>query len=42
VTSSWPIVVAVALLVGAAFWYDASIASASAPAKPAPAAAHAE
>jgi hypothetical protein len=29
-TSSWPIVIAIAGLVGAAFWYDASIASASA------------
>jgi hypothetical protein len=28
--STWPIVMAIVGLVGAAFWYDASIASASA------------
>jgi hypothetical protein len=35
-TSSWPIVIAVACLIGAAFWYDASIASASASPPPEP------
>jgi hypothetical protein len=43
-TSSWPIVIAIAGLIGAAFWYDASIAAASAspPTEPSGAAAHAE
>jgi len=43
-TSSWPIVIAIVGLVGAAFWYDAAIASPSAGPLPQPsgAALHAE
>jgi hypothetical protein len=35
-TSSWPIVIAILGLVVAAFWYDASVASASAQPQPTP------
>jgi hypothetical protein len=33
-SSSWPIVIAIFGLVAAAFWYDASVASASAQPRP--------
>jgi hypothetical protein len=40
--SSWPVVIAIAGLVGAAFWYDAAIAASASPPLEPGAATHAE